>query len=107
MNDLGIIDRFTNVFSAYIDSGFGLIGGEVAFLTAALIAIDMALVGIFWAMAGDDVVPKLLRKTLYVGAFAFILNNFRTLTDVIFNSFAGLGLLASDSTLTAADLLRP
>lgn len=107
MNDLGIIDRFTNVFSAYIDSGFGLLGGEVAFLTAALIAIDMTLAGVFWAMAGEDVVPKLLRKILYVGAFAFILNNFRELADIIFNSFAGLGLVASDSTLTAADLLRP
>lgn len=107
MNDLGIIDRFTNVFSAYIDSGFGLLGGEVAFLTAAMIAIDMALAGVFWAMAGEDVLPKLLRKTLYVGAFAFILNNFKELADVVFNSFAGLGLVASDSTLTAADLLRP
>lgn len=30
MNDVGVIDRFLDVFSRYIDSGFGLLGEEVA-----------------------------------------------------------------------------
>src|SRR5690349_21812168 len=107
MNDLGIIDHFTNVFAQYIDSGFGLLSGEVAFLTAALIAIDMTLAGVFWAMGGEDVLAKLLRKILYVGAFSYIISNFNVLAEIIFNSFAGLGLTATDSTLTQADLLRP
>ena len=34
MNDVTIVDRFLDVFSRYIDSGFGLGQGEVAFLTA-------------------------------------------------------------------------
>ena len=81
MNDVTIIDRFLDTFSRYIDSGFGLLHGEVAFLTATLIAIDMTLAGLFWAMShatgqGDDVIAKLLRKVLYVGAFAYIISNF-------------------------------
>ena len=31
MNDLSVIDHFLDVFSHYIDSGFGLLHGEVAF----------------------------------------------------------------------------
>ena len=31
MNDVSVIDRFLDVFSRYIDSGFGLVQGEVAF----------------------------------------------------------------------------
>ena len=27
----GVIDNFTEVFTRYIDSGFGLLGGEVAY----------------------------------------------------------------------------
>mgnify|MGYP006146239803 CR=1 FL=1 len=78
MNDLAVIDRFTDVFSRYIDSGFGLLGGEVAFLTATLVVIDMTLAGLFWAMGGaDDVLGRLLKKTLYVGAFAIALARFR------------------------------
>ncbi|HSW19322.1 MAG TPA: P-type conjugative transfer protein TrbL, partial [Ramlibacter sp.] len=107
-----VIDRFLNVFSQYIDSGFGLLGGEVAFLTATLVAIDMVLVGLFWAMGGasgggEDVIAKLIKKTLYVGAFAFIIGNFNALAGILFRSFAGLGLVASGSGLTQAQLLQP
>ena len=75
MNDLGVIDQFTNVFSRYIDTGFGLLRGEVAFLTATLVVIDITLAGLFWAMGGEEVIAKLIKKTLYVGAFAFIITN--------------------------------
>lgn len=107
MNNLSVIDQFLAVFSQYIDSGFGLLHGEVAFLTATLVVIDMTLAGLFWAMGGEDVIGKLIRKTLYVGAFAFIIGNFNTLSGILFKSFAGLGLVASGSTLTQAQLLQP
>ncbi len=113
MNDLSVIDRFLDVFSRYIDSGFGLLGGEVGFLTATLLAIDMTLAGLFWAMSnasgggGDDVIGKLIKKVLYVGAFAFILNNFNSLSGIVFRSFAGLGLVASGSSMTHGELLQP
>ncbi len=107
MNDLSVIDQFLGVFSRYIDSGFGLLGGEVAFLTATLVVIDMTLAGLFWAMGSEDVIAKLIKKTLYVGAFAYIVGNFNTLAGIIFRSFAGLGLLASGSGLTQAQLLQP
>src|ERR1700687_5759648 len=107
MEDLGVIDQFLNVFSRYIDSGFGLLRGEVAFLTATLVVIDMTLAGLFWAMGGEEVIGKLIKKTLYVGAFAFIIGNFNALAGILFRSFAGLGLLASGSTITAAEFLQP
>jgi len=107
MNDIGVIDRFLDVFSRYIDSGFGMVGGEVAWLSATLIVIDMTLAGLFWAMAGDEVMGKLIKKILYVGAFAFIITNFNQLAGIIFNSFAGLGLVASGGTLTQTELLQP
>lgn len=107
MNDIGVIDRFLDVFSRYIDSGFGLVGGEVAWLSATLIVIDMTLAGLFWAMAGDEVLGKLIKKILYVGAFAFIITNFNQLAGIIFNSFSGLGLMASGSAMTPAQLLQP
>ena len=112
MNDVAIIDRFLETFARYIDSGFGLLQGEVAFLTATLIVIDMTLAGLFWAMnhasgQGDDVIAKLLRKVLYVGAFAYIIGNFNTLASILFRSFAGLGLVASGSSLTMGNFLQP
>jgi len=113
MDNVSVIDRFLDVFSRYIDSGFGLLAGEVAFLTGTLVAIDMTLAGLFWAMghaaggSGDDVMARFLRKILYVGAFAFILNNFNALAGVVFRSFAGLGLLASGAGMPQSQLLQP
>lgn len=108
MEDLGIIDQFLATFTLFIDSGFGLLAPDVAFLTTALITIDITLAGLFWAMGSDtDVIGKFLKKVLYVGFFALIIGNFAFLSDVIFRSFAQLGLNAAGGTLTAADLIRP
>ncbi|HEN3452922.1 TPA: P-type conjugative transfer protein TrbL [Yersinia enterocolitica] len=112
MNDVTVIDRFLDTFSRYIDSGFGLLHGEVAFLTATLIVIDMTIAGLFWAMGhatgqGEDVIAKLIRKVMYVGAFAYIIGNFNWLAGIVFRSFAGLGLTASGSTLSMENFLQP
>lgn len=107
MNDVSVIDRFLDVFGLYIDTGFGLLGSEVAFLTLTLVAIDMTLAGLLWAMGGEDVSTKLVRKILYVGAFAFIIGNFNALAKILFSSFAGLGLLAAGSALSPAEFLKP
>src|SRR3546814_5187093 len=80
MNDVSIIDHFLNICSAYIASGCGVRRGEVACLTATRGAIDMTLAGLYWGLGhatgqGEDVMAKLIRKVLYVGAFAYIIGN--------------------------------
>ncbi|URW75868.1 P-type conjugative transfer protein TrbL [Sphingomonas donggukensis] len=108
MTDMGVIDRFLDVFTRYIDSGFGLLGGEVAWLASTLVVIDVTIAALFWAWGADeDVLARLVKKTLFVGAFAFILGNWNNLARIVFESFAGLGLKASGTSLTMADFLRP
>jgi len=107
MNDLSVIDRFLDTFSRYIDSGFGLLQPEIAYLSTTLVAIDITLAGLFWAVGGEEVLPRLVRKILYVGAFAFIIGNWNYLAGVIFKSFAGLGLKASAASIGADQLLQP
>ncbi|ESW79445.1 P-type conjugative transfer protein TrbL [Mesorhizobium sp. C280B] len=108
MNDTGVIDRFLETFTRYIDSGFGLLGGEVAFLTSTLIVIDITIAGLFWAWGADeDVLHRLMKKTLYIGFFAFIIGNFNRLAGIVFESFSGLGLKAGGSALSGAALLQP
>ncbi|AMX97830.1 MULTISPECIES: P-type conjugative transfer protein TrbL [Mesorhizobium] len=108
MNDTGVIDRFLETFTRYIDSGFGLLGGEVAFLTSTLIVIDITLAGLFWAWGADeDMLHRLVKKTLYIGFFAFIIGNFNRLAGIVFESFSGLGLKAGGSALSGPALLQP
>jgi type IV secretion system protein TrbL len=49
---------------------------------------------------------KLIRKVLYVGAFAYIIGNFNWLAGIVFRSFAGLGLTAT-GTLSMETFLQP
>ncbi len=108
MEDLNVIDGFLEDFIQYIDSGFGLLGPDVAFLTTVLIGIDITLAGLFWAMGGEDnVIGRFLRKILFVGAFAFILSQFAVLADIIFRSFAAAGLTAGGGMISADDLMKP
>ena len=108
MNDVGIIDRFLSVFTNYIDSGFGLVRGDVLSLSSSLIILDITLAGLFWAWGADeDIIQRLVKKILYIGFFAFIIGNFDYLAKVVFNSFAGLGLTAGRSSISTAQFLQP
>ncbi|MEG3125100.1 P-type conjugative transfer protein TrbL [Sphingomonas sp. GB1N7] len=108
MGGTGVIDRFLEVFTSYIDSGFGLLGGEVAFIATTLIVIDVTLAALFWSWGeGDDIIARLVKKTLFVGVFAYIIGNWNALAKIVFNSFAGLGIKASGAGFSADDLLHP
>lgn len=108
MGGVGVIDRFLEVFASYIDSGFGLLGGDVAFLATTLIVIDITLAALFWAWgADDDIIARLVKKTLFVGVFAYLISNWNTLARTVFDSFAGLGLVATGGTISADELLQP
>ena len=107
MEGTGVIDRFLDLFSRYIDSGFGLIHGDVGFLASSLIVIDVTLAFLFWTWGeGEDIVARLVRKTIHVGFFAFLIANWNALAKIIYLSFSGIGLRAAGSG-GADDLLHP
>jgi type IV secretion system protein TrbL len=108
MSGTGVIDRFLETFTRYIDSGFGLLGNEVAFLATTLAAIDITLAALFWAWGTDeDIIARLVKKTLFVGVFAYLIGNWNNLARIVFESFADVGLKASGSGLSSANFLRP
>jgi type IV secretion system protein TrbL len=110
MGGTGVIDRFLDVFTRYIDSGFGLLGGEASFLASTLVVIDVTLAALFWSWGegeDEDIIARLVKKTLFVGVFAFLIGNWNNLARIVFESFSGLGLKAAGSGLSAADFLRP
>ena len=53
MNNLNVIDQFMQTFITYIDSGFGLLQGDVGGLSSILIGIDITLAALFWTLDGE------------------------------------------------------
>ena len=108
MGGTGVIDQFLETFTRYIDSGFGLLGGDVGYLATTLAVIDLTLAGLFWSWGTDeDIIARLVKKTLFVGVFAYLIGNWNSLARIVFESFASLGLKASGTSLSSADFLRP
>ncbi|WP_046899434.1 P-type conjugative transfer protein TrbL [Gluconobacter oxydans] len=108
MSDVGVIDTFLNTFTTTIDTGFGLVKGNVISLAGTLSVLDIALAGLFWAWAADeDIIQRLVKKTLYIGFFAWVINDFDALSKIVFDSFAALGLKVGGGSLALGDFLRP
>ncbi len=56
-----------------------MISGDVGFLVKVLIGIDVVLAALAWAAGEDEVIQAFARKVLYIGLFAFFLNNWNQL----------------------------
>ena len=57
--------------------------------------------------ADEDIIARLAKKTLFVGVFAYLISNWNNLARIVFESFAGLGLKASGTGMSTANLLSP
>jgi type IV secretion system protein TrbL len=105
--DPASINTFLDQFLGIIDSGFGLIQGDVSFVLNALIVISITLAGAQWALAQEAPMAPFFRKVLFVGLFAFLINNWNALATAINQSGAMLGLRAGGGSLTLPDLHNP
>jgi type IV secretion system protein TrbL len=105
--DPSTINSFLDQFILVIDSGFGLIQGDVAYVLNALIVISVTLAGAQWALAAEAPMAPFFRKVLFIGFFAFLINNWNDLATAINQSGAMLGLRAGGSDLTLPDLHNP
>src|SRR5262245_53281621 len=101
------VNSFLDRFLAVADTGFGLIQGDVSAVLNALIVISIVLAGAQWALMGEAPMAPFFRKVLFVGFFAFLVNNWDHLATVINQSGAMLGLKAGGGSMTMADLHNP
>ena len=81
--DPATTNSFLDRFLAVADTGFGLIQGDVSAVLNALIVISITLAGVQWILAGEAPLAPFFRKVLFVGLFAFLVNNWDHLATVI------------------------
>src|SRR5206468_3116730 len=92
-NDIAVIDRFLDIFSRYIDSGFGLISGDVGFLVKILIGIDVVLAALAWAAGEDEVIQAFAKKVLYVAFFVLAIMLFLAVIEFKLTTLKGFILV--------------
>jgi len=89
-----LLNDVANQYINAINNGFGLIRGDVTWILNVLIILSIVWSAVLWAMSDDHVIAHFARKIVYIGLFAWIIQNWQTLTDKLASSFMDLGLKA-------------
>jgi len=89
-----LINDVANRYINAINSGFGLIKADVTWILNVLIILSVFWSAALWALSDDQVIGQFARKIVYIGLFAWIIQNWQTLTDKLASSFMNLGLKA-------------
>src|SRR5580704_6020152 len=89
-----LINDVANQYLNAINNAFGLIQGDVACVLNVIIILSIMWSATLWALSEDHVIAEFARKIVYIGMFAWIIENWQPLTDKIARSFIGLGLKA-------------
>ncbi|MGD0461662.1 MAG: P-type conjugative transfer protein TrbL [Tepidisphaeraceae bacterium] len=89
-----LINEVANQYINAINSGFGLIKGDVTWVLNVLIILSIMWSAALWALSDDHVIAHFARKIVYIGFFAWIIENWQSLTDTLASSFMDLGLKA-------------
>lgn len=96
------------VFSNTVTAGFSALQGSVNGVFGLLIALVIALTGIQWALSPNrEVLASGFGKVLLIGAFAWIINDWQTLSETIYAGFLELGLTAGGGSLSREEFLNP
>ena len=105
--DTAVLDDFLNAFQAQIDSGFGLISGDVTKVFSLLVIISVTATALMWALdEGGHVSAALVRKIMLVGVFSWILTSWKDLSTDVAQGFAALGLKAGSGSLSLSDFMQ-
>jgi type IV secretory pathway TrbL component len=81
-----LINDVANQYINAINSGFGLIKGDVTWLLNVLIILSIMWSAALWAMSDDHIIVQFARKIVYIGLFAWIIQNWQKLTDTLARS---------------------
>jgi type IV secretion system protein TrbL len=101
------LDLFLNNFRTQVDSGFGLISGDVQGVLATLVVISIVTTAILWAIdENQNVLASLVRKVLLIGFFAWLVTQWHTLSVTVVEGFTSLGLRAGGGAMTLGDFLN-
>jgi type IV secretion system protein TrbL len=96
------------VFSQTVSAGFDALSGAVNGVFGLMIALVVALTGIQWALSANrEVLAAGFGKVLLIGFFAYLINDWQQLSQILYVGFIELGLEAGGGTLTEADFLNP
>ena len=99
--DPGAITFIQNTFLQHLNAAFELATHYALNLLYLFAALELAIIGLFWALQQDVMWGHLFFKIIKIGLIFFIIQNYSFLLNTIIRSFAQLGgIVANTESLT-------
>ena len=106
LSSVDFFNRFLNQFIRVFDSTWGRVDGHVGALFGTMVVISIVLTFILGTLRDDfDAIGTLVRKILLIGFFAWLINDWQFLTDVVAKGMTKFGLEAGGSALSVQQFL--
>lgn len=104
---MSLINQTLQQYIDAVNAGFGLIGTDVRWVFNILVLLNIIIAALFWAFSEDQILVPLIRKIIYVGIFAWLVENWVELTNAFAQTFMILGLKAGGGSIDRNILLNP
>ncbi len=105
--DTGILTTVLNQLAGRLSLGYARILPDALVLMRYLVAIELVVLGVFWALGKSDITVTAIKKITAIGLFLWIITGMKSLSHALISSFAQAGLVAGGSVLTVANLFDP
>lgn len=103
----GILDRMAIAFNAAMNPGWGILSNDVLWLLGVMSTLYLAGMLTFAMIGMLDVVPRLCLALAKYASFLWAITNFQQVGDLLINIHASLGLILSQSPMTAIEFALP
>jgi type IV secretion system protein TrbL len=105
--DAGILTNVLNQLAGRLSLGYARILPDALVLMRYLVAIEIVVLGVFWALGKSDITVSAIKKITAIGLFLRIITEMQSLSYALIRSFAQAGLVAGGSALTVSNLFDP
>lgn len=105
--ETGILTSMLNEFVSTVTLGYSSLMPDAMYLMQFFIAIEIVLVGLWWAFGREGVSVDAIKKLTTIFLFLWILSNFRMLSRVLVSSLGKAGITASGDTIPISVIFDP
>jgi type IV secretion system protein TrbL len=105
--DISFLTRSLQQFIAIFGGGFTNLQSTINTLLVSLAVIELALVGLWWALGGGEQLVTVFKKLLYISFWIWLVQEFPTLAKAFVTSLVTAGITAGGGQVTVAQILDP
>ena len=105
--DSGILTTVLNQLAGRLSLGYARVIPDALVLMRYLVAIEIVILGVYWALGKSDITVTAIKKITAIGLLLWIITGIQSLSYTLIRSFAQVGLVAGGNVINLSNLFDP